>query len=204
MIRKFTLPSIEPPFERILGRMGYNKKKSELPIELEEMIRLELVRVRPLFSPRGNTLDLEIVSLDGGKIVLDGGVEFHSVKLADTLTNCRKVTVMAVTAGPLGEHESLTLIQTGELTRGVILDAIGSETVEAFVNYINGVLASEYGLMGWKPAMRFSPGYGDLQLSVQPVILRLLDGEELGIRAHPETYLLDPQKSVTAFIGWYK
>jgi hypothetical protein len=184
--------------------MGYNKKKSELPPDLEKMITREIQDARPLIKPSGHTLDMGIVSMKGGRIALDGGLSFQSAKLAAILDGCGKVTLMAVTVGGMCEQESIRMIDSGELTRGVILDAIGSESVEAFADYVNNILAREYGLSGWKPVMRYSPGYGDLALSNQSVILGILDGDTIGIRAHPETYLLDPQKSITAVIGWRK
>lgn len=204
MIRKFSLETITPPLANVLTRMGYNKKKSELSSGLEEMIIREIHDARPLVKPSGHTLDKGIVSINGGEIALDGGIVFQSVKLAAILAGCGKVTLMAVTAGAGCEQESIRLVNSGELTRGVILDAIGSESVEAFADYVNDILAREVGLSGWKPVMRFSPGYGDLALSNQAVILGLLDGEGAGIRAHPDTFLLDPLKSITALIGWRK
>ncbi|MBQ4346729.1 MAG: 5-methyltetrahydrofolate--homocysteine methyltransferase, partial [Oscillospiraceae bacterium] len=48
---------------------------------------------------------------------------------------------------------------------------------------------------------RFSPGYGDLPLHTQPILLRMLDaGRTLGITATAQHILL-PQKSVTAVLG---
>ena len=47
---------------------------------------------------------------------------------------------------------------------------------------------------------RFSPGYGDLPLSVQPAFAQELDLESLGV-AVTDSYLLVPQKSITALVG---
>lgn len=48
--------------------------------------------------------------------------------------------------------------------------------------------------------MRYSPGYGDLDLEIQPKLLKLLDGEQIGITTN-SSHLLLPQKSITALIG---
>ena len=48
---------------------------------------------------------------------------------------------------------------------------------------------------------RFSPGYGDLPLSLQPKICAALDTQRrLGLYV-TESYLMNPSKSVTAIIG---
>ena len=48
---------------------------------------------------------------------------------------------------------------------------------------------------------RFSPGYGDLPLSVQPAFLAALDAtRRLGITL-TSSFLMVPTKSVTAFVG---
>ena len=51
---------------------------------------------------------------------------------------------------------------------------------------------------------RFSPGYGDLPLSVQPTVLAALDAQRrLGITLS-SSLLMTPTKSVTAIIGMFK
>jgi cobalamin-dependent methionine synthase I len=50
--------------------------------------------------------------------------------------------------------------------------------------------------------MRDSPGYGDLGTDIQPDILRLLDAGKIGIACQPESFILIPEKSITAIIGW--
>ena len=50
---------------------------------------------------------------------------------------------------------------------------------------------------------RFSPGYGDLPLDIQPAIVRTLEADKkLGMTA-TDSNLLIPVKSVTAFVGLF-
>lgn len=47
---------------------------------------------------------------------------------------------------------------------------------------------------------RFSPGYGDMPLSMQPALLLWLGAEKLGVYL-TETFFMIPEKSVSAFLG---
>jgi cobalamin-dependent methionine synthase I len=68
--------------------------------------------------------------------------------------------------------------------------------VEGLVN-----LATVRTTSGKEHTGRFSPGYGDMPLDLQGVILELLEaGKRLGI-ALGESKLMSPSKSVTALIG---
>jgi 5-methyltetrahydrofolate--homocysteine methyltransferase len=50
---------------------------------------------------------------------------------------------------------------------------------------------------------RFSPGYGDLDLSCQKDIFKLLDcSKKIGLTLN-DSLLMSPTKSVTAFVGIY-
>ena len=49
---------------------------------------------------------------------------------------------------------------------------------------------------------RFSPGYGDLPMETQPILLAALDAQRrLGITLAPKSLLMTPTKSVTAVVG---
>ena len=85
------------------------------------------------------------------------------------------------------------------MTEALLLDALGSAWVEA------GCDEAEKELAGRFPGMhltdRFSPGYGDLPLRIQPDVLAAADAtRRLGVQV-TESCLMIPQKTVTAVIG---
>jgi hypothetical protein len=85
------------------------------------------------------------------------------------------------------------------MAQAVILDACGSAFVE------QGCDAAEEELKKRFPDLfltdRFSPGYGDLPLDLQPSICAALDTpRRLGLHV-TGSFLLNPGKSVTAVIG---
>ena len=87
----------------------------------------------------------------------------------------------------------------GRAPTAVLLDALGSSFVEA------GCDGTEEEISARFPALhrtdRFSPGYGDLPLDLQPALCAALDAQRrLGLTV-TDSLLLNPVKSVTAVIG---
>jgi hypothetical protein len=198
------LPSIEPLLDDVMRRLGYNAKKT---IADEDTIRLVydlITQAVNLTKPVGNTLDLNLYEIIENKIHLEKGITLVSGKLAGVLSNCRKITLIAGTIGQRLPERIKEELKNERLLESVILDASASEAVEAFINYIQRVLEQENHIQGFKPSMRYSPGFGDLKIEVQKLILPLLEADKIGITYNPENFILQPEKSITAIIGWYK
>lgn len=130
--------------------------------------------------------------LSGSGITLTG-------KTAQTmLAQCQQAAVLCCTLG--GEFEALLRrTQVRDMARAAILDACGSAYVEQGCDTVQEELASRFPTLFLTD--RFSPGYGDLPLSLQPAICSALDTLcRLGVQV-TEHFLLNPGKSVTAIIG---
>jgi cobalamin-dependent methionine synthase I len=77
---------------------------------------------------------------------------------------------------------------------------VASETADAGLDWIQAFLNSQMAKQGRKLTTRYSPGYGDLDLSAQKVIYDALKLEKIGISI-TDRYLLIPEKSVLAIAG---
>ena len=114
------------------------------------------------------------------------------------LDTCSRASLLVCTLG--AEFERLyRLWQARDMAKAVVLDACGSAYVEA------GCDEAERQMAALHPGLfltdRFSPGYGDLPLTLQDGILQATDaGRRLGVQATP-SHLLIPSKTVTAVIG---
>jgi len=201
-IRKFSLPYILPEIDTVIRRLNYNPKKSIFDKDIELFVKKELSGLISVISPVAKVSDLKIDNITSSNITFENGFEIESVKLAMVLKNSKKATFMALTIGEKLTLEVEEALKKEEYTKAVIIDAIGSEAVEKFADYIQDVIARENRLFSLKPTTRFSPGYGDFSLSYQKEILLLLEAEEIGISLHPESLVLIPEKSITAVVGW--
>lgn len=134
----------------------------------------------------------EGVGLKGTDVKLTGRTA------AGMLASCGQAALLACTLGSPFDLR-LSAMQVRDMARAVILDACASAWVES------GCGAAEKELSARFPEKyltdRFSPGYGDLPLSLQADICAALDApRRLGLHV-TESFLLNPVKSVTAVTG---
>lgn len=134
----------------------------------------------------------------GGFLLEGTGVTLSGRTAHTMLADCRQAALLACTLGPSFDA-MLRTEQARDMSAAVILDACGSAWVEA------GCDQAEQELGGRLPGLfrtdRFSPGYGDLPLTLQPALCAALDaGRRLGLSV-TDSLLLNPAKSVTAIIG---
>ncbi len=94
-------------------------------------------------------------------------------------------------------------VTKGEVARATVLDAAGSEAVEALADYIDGVIKTKAKADGYAATARFSPGYGDWTIFDQVKVLKILKSGKIGVKA-TKSYIMLPEKSVTACIGLVK
>ena len=114
------------------------------------------------------------------------------------LKDCDQVILMAATLG-MEVETLLRRTQARDMALAVILDAAASAAIENVCDNLCADLAEAFAPRYLTD--RFSPGYGDLPISQQGELFRLLDiSRRIGIRL-TESGLMVPQKSVTALIG---
>ena len=150
--------------------------------------------VRPRYVYRLFPIErgVEGVILKGSGVVLPGDMA------ASVLEKCREAALLACTLGA-GFETMLRAAQVRDMARAVILDACGSVLVEAGCDLAEREIAAR--CPGKYLTDRFSPGYGDLPLSIQEAVCSVLDAQKrLGIQV-TESSLMNPTKSVTAVLG---
>ncbi len=128
------------------------------------------------------------------------GIKIHSKDLLKNLKGCSEAIMLAVTIGPAVDR----LIRRAEVTdvsKAVILQAVGAEVVEAWCNKVNLDIKNDMAAKGCSTKPRFSPGYGDLPLELQQEFERVLQmRKNIGISLS-DSNIMTPSKSITAVIG---
>ena len=200
-IHYFDRMSVAAPLERIYRRLGYRKGITDLSPrekwETEQFIETALSLIRL----QGAARRLPVIREGMSRVRLMDQGTFESRQLSKFLRECDEIILMGATAG----SEIMTAIQEDtagrNITRGVILDATASETVDValdwIMTYYNRILFREGRHL---LTARYSAGYGDLALENQQTMHRLLSLETIGVAITPSCILV-PEKSVTAVTG---
>lgn len=137
------------------------------------------------------------VGLVGTSLVLPGA------DIADHVRGACKVALMACTLG-IASERALRIHAAVSPTDALLYDAAASALVEAAANEAENAIVAQATAEGLHAGSRFSPGYGDFPLSVQPAFLAAVDAaRRIGLTA-TESFMLVPSKSVTAVVGLFE
>lgn len=129
------------------------------------------------------------VTVNSDTVTLGFG-EIKSLQLARVLSECSSAYVVAVT---LGHSVDRLIRQTAvrSTAQQFVTDAVASALTEALCDKVQEMLPE-------KTKRRFSPGYGDLPLTLQQPILDYLNCDGITLS---DTNLMIPSKSVTFIAG---
>lgn len=137
------------------------------------------------------------VSISGNKVSFDY-LEVESKNLSVLLDGCEKAILVVATAGIQVDR----IVKRAEVTskaEALILNSIAIAGIEKYMIILNQYFKEQYEEFELRP--RFSPGYGDVPLSVQNELLTVLDSNrKIGVSL-TDSLLMTPSKSVSAFIG---
>lgn len=130
-----------------------------------------------------------------GALCFGGCLQAESEALKKALAGCKEAYLLAVTLGMESERllHRLSVLSPAE---HFLADALASAYAEAAADLACEMLSKEEMLTA-----RFSPGYADLPLSLQPALLSLLQANKYLHITLKDSLLMLPQKSITAIIG---
>ena len=126
-----------------------------------------------------------------------------SLALAKHLKGAQKAALFVCTIGRDLADKVNGYVTEGEIARATVLDAVGSEAAEALAGRIDDLIKAKAKTDGYAAVIRFSPGYGDWTIFDQTKILKALRSGKIGVKA-TKSYIMVPEKSVTACIGLIK
>lgn len=130
------------------------------------------------------------------------GLVLPGADIARHLSGACCVAIFACTLGQPCERELKRLAATSSLDH-LFFDCCCSSLAEAGAQAVQDLLGEEAAKLGLVAHARFSPGYGDLSLDIQPDFLTALDAtRRLGLTVTSNNFLL-PSKSVTAIVGFF-
>lgn len=144
----------------------------------------------------------EIYQYDASTATIMGvhPLTLQAPKIINYLSQSIQIAVVALTIGPKLEDQVNTYFANGEYTSGLLLDAAGTAAVEVAADQVCDFIKNQANRQGYLTLPRFSPGYGEWDITVQPLILELANGDAIDLKVTDSCMLL-PRKSITAVIG---
>ncbi|MFV0412128.1 MAG: methionine synthase [Oscillospiraceae bacterium] len=133
-------------------------------------------------------------------ILENTNVALPGSNIAAHLAGCTSCILLALTLGGAVDA-ALRAAEAADMTMAVIMDVCASTLIEQYADEAQTLLQAEQRQQHQFITGRFSPGYGDFPLDIQPEVLRLLNASRsIGLTANASNILL-PRKSITAVIG---
>lgn len=187
--------------QEVLRYLGW--KGQSLDATLEQLVDSCIAECHATARPRTVHCAFPIsqtaegLQIEGTVLVLPGS------SIQNHLTGAEAVVLLAATLGQEIDASIHRLLHR-DMTQSVIFDAAATALIEACCDQLEAQIAAEAAEQGFHCGSRFSPGYGDLPLQLQPQFLAALNASRaIGLTCSPAC-ILQPSKSVTAVIGLFR
>ncbi len=194
IVNRFTAAPEVLPLKEVCRYMGL--RSDALDYDTESRICQILPRFLREINCRACWMEVP-VSISDNLIDMDV-VTMESRNLSSNLAGCDSAIIFAATIGSGADRLCKSASVSAPLN-ALIYDAMGSTAIEWFCDALCDMISGTYTAYSLCP--RFSPGYGDLSLTLQTDLLRLLDAQRYIGLTLSESLMMIPQKSVTAIIG---
>ena len=166
--------------------------------ELIRTVREAFLKLEGYITPRCVWGKFHIIHFDGG-IELEGAY-IYSENIARLTARSDECILLAATLGHEVDRQ-ITLAQSRNMLDGVALDACASVRIDAYIDeFVKREIEPSLS-EGEKLTHRFSPGYGDLKMSVTEDVIAILNATKLIGLSVTNSLMMTPIKSVTAIIG---
>lgn len=136
------------------------------------------------------------ITVDENGVTLASGVHFNSRALARHLAGCESALLLAATLGSRIDA-AIRRLTLGSLAEGAAAQAVTAALIESYCDEVQAKIDTD----GLAQRPRFSPGYGDWDLSEQKKLFAVLDCAKLIGLTLTDGCMMAPSKSVTAVIG---
>ncbi|MBE6008923.1 MAG: Vitamin B12 dependent methionine synthase activation subunit [Lachnospiraceae bacterium] len=179
-------------FKEALRYLGYGR--SEADEEVNKKLYECYDALKKIIMPKSVIYECDAEMKNG--VIKTGGIAIKSRNLSKNLAGCKRVIFMAATLGQ-GVDMLLRRFSKTDMPMAVIADALATAMIERYCDEICEDLKQK----GYNLRPRFSPGYGDFDISHQKDFMNILDcHKKIGLTV-TEGLMLVPSKSVTAIMG---
>lgn len=183
--------------KEVIRYLGYGNRRPDG--QVMALIRESVDEVEAAAEPKHVMRRFPVeISEDG--VIKTAGLAFFSRNLAKNLRGCGEIVFFAATLG-FSVDRLLNRYLKLKISKAAVVQAAAAAAIEEYCDLRQKELSETVGKEGLFVRPRFSPGYGDLPLTLQPDFLRVLDTQRTIGLILSEGGVMIPEKSVTAVMG---
>jgi cobalamin-dependent methionine synthase-like protein len=187
----------EPDREEVLRYLGYPLGFTP-DRRVMERVEDAIHEARSRLRPRGAYVIHDVAVSGRRSLTLRMGARFEGA-IGEYIGRARRAAVLVATAGQEIIHLSEEAQREGDVLRGFIHSAIGSQAAEAAAEALMEDLRARID-PGESLTLRYSPGYCGMRLNEQAKIFEVVDAAAIGVELLP-TLMMKPLKSVSGLVG---
>lgn len=196
---------IKPKPEELIDRreairyLGYGKQSPDSEI-LEQMQECEHELIR-VMQPDYLWMPVDITKTEQGLCTRPGGLMLSGIAIQKHLEGCEQAVLSCSTLGNKVDY-LIDQVQKQDMLKALLLDAEANAAIEQLRLFVEQRIAENF--PEYTVRWQFGIGYGDLPLTLQPVLLEVLHAKEkIGLSANQKN-ILSPLKSVSGILGLQK
>ena len=185
----------EIDFNQAYAYMKVGQVTEQLQLIMEEMER-ELLAIS---TPRKLAKLYDVEFFDESYFIKDADIIINSDDINRLFRDVDIIALECVTLG-IAVDKKIDYYSRTSVMRMVALDALANVYVEQLADELSNELAEENNKMNM--TVRYSPGYGDLSLDIQPKLIAALNATKRAGVVVNSNNLMIPLKTITAFQGF--
>ena len=194
------ISSVTVEKSEVLRYLGHNRQEidNDLNSKINQCIKetkneIDTKYVYQIYDIKKD-LNLNTVQFENTNLIL------KSKDISELLRDCDKCVLMCATLG-FNIEKNIRRYSYNNLTKGIIIDACATTSIEEVCDLVQDSILDKVAKEEKSLTMRYSPGYGDLDISANRDILNVLDAHrKIGVTV-TNTGIMIPRKSVVALIG---
>jgi hypothetical protein len=179
--------SLAVPTQKICFRIGYKTTLDRVTSSVKESVEKAKSQANELMIPSAVYRILD----------------YSETNRHPIFAHAEKVALCICTIGPQLEAEIAELMNKDELIKGLIFDAIGSESVEQVARQADRTLCEKARHMNLWPSKRYSPGFRSWGIEEQRYLFQMIPAKDIGVTLN-ESFMMIPRKSISFRVNFYK
>lgn len=181
--------------KEILQSLGYGTQQPDEATAVE--IEKAAEQMQQVVAPRWNWTRFDLAE---NQELKNTGVTLEGRDIEAHLAGCHACVLFCVTLG-MAVEQCIRAAEAVNMQQAVLLDSSASVLVEQYADAAEQLLLAQALEQDEFGTGRYSPGYGDLPITLQPIFLRLLNAQRTTGLSVSSSGILLPRKSITAIIG---